>query len=261
MYAVTHCESVPTGGTLSLNFLHALCQVCFKGKNNDASDDILVSSVSVCNLYSKGTFTWPNLTTSTIHNAHETSPTAPISVGNDTWTFGSFDNSIVNNTFVAQFNYQSDGTTLGITLPKATLQNVDETYKYVGEEKNLSVPEVGDHGTTTDNYKMYKAGALNLIPQQRHALGNVAFQTDGNDYYVNTGHSSNHEKGAFFRISYKIGDTAYSKDLPVAVDWKPGYRYIYTLIFSGGEPIGYDVKVADFYDNTDPNQNPDQTIQ
>lgn len=65
LYAVNKgCSKETNGETgVQLNFRHALSQIVFKAKNTNTALEVDIQSVKVTNVISKGTFTYPTLTT------------------------------------------------------------------------------------------------------------------------------------------------------------------------------------------------------
>ena len=222
-----------------LNFRHALSQVCFRARNNMKTMEVEVKGVSVGHLSNTGTFTFPAESTSQnyTHPSHgdEVDPAAP-ELNGGVWS--------VEETFSKEYTVTPVGG--NVILPAVPAG--------AGAVKNLTCPE--------DNHNNGFAQVLTLLPQQVKAWDPTVKAADFN--------------GAYFLVDVVLRNVVkndagedvktvvYERQaaIPVTVDWKQGYRYIYTFVFDEGgdggwtpdpdDPkpvltsIKYDVTVDDF---------------
>lgn len=186
-------------GAVELNFRHALSQVCFKAKNSSSHLGVVINSVSICNVAEKGTFSLP--TKSTTYNYTLNNGTAA-NVNYGTWKIASDDKA----------NKIYDVSVKGIEIKGDT--GID------GGSTNLTCPDGNNDNTNV----------MTLLPQTV-AAWNPAVKAET---FV----------GAYFLLDVKLSmdkKEVYNNKVavPVNVDWKPGYRYIYTFIFDNGSTGGY----------------------
>lgn len=211
MYAVNKGENGDgvgnNGAPVSLNFRHALSQVCFKAKNSTKNLDITIKSVAVGHLTDGGTYSFPagNTDKNIVDGGHDNINEGLQNGNRGVWT--------LNTTYDKVYTTYTD-------VPGGVLMETSETPETV----NLTVPTVG-HQSGWKN-------VLTLMPQTVAAWNP---ENKGTDY-----------NGAYFLIDVDMVDdesdvTIHSGQLalPVSIDWKEGYRYIYTFIFGEGTNGGY----------------------
>jgi len=205
---------------VSLNFRHAESQICVKVKNTSSTLKFVVDGWKLVYLSKSGTFTYATSSATATHN-DGTSSTDVLAAG--TW---------------------SDLGTAAVT----------NFYKYDGfTAKNVAAE------TTT---AVALDGSMILVPQTTTAA------TD----YVNGTSSTVGDamNGSYIAVKVKILNSTDDTRLypatdvtawacwPVAFNWKPGYKYIYTVDLAGG---GYyeenTTKDPDDDDDDNPTTNPD----
>lgn len=206
MYAVENNAS-NSSAPVTINFRHALSQVCFRATNNTKNLQVTIKSVTVGHLTDGGTYTYP--TASTTENIvdpdHNDVDNGMQNGVRGTWVL---DNNY-NNTYTASVNGGS------VTLASGDVNT------------NLTCPG--------DNHANGFVNVMTLMPQQVNAWDP---SQKGASY-----------NGAYFLLDVEIknvvdnvaGTTVYSGGavVPVNVDWKEGYRYIYTFIFDEGGNGGF----------------------
>ena len=261
LYAVQKVTDNPTGGQQSINFRHALSQIEFMAKNENPNIYVEISQVKVCQVNSKGNFTFPKSTSDKIgaHNGEAGYPADPTDkVG--TWA---------NRSTLA--NYETAAFT-AVPLSER---------KYDGA--SLKTPtEAADASslTTEDPSGEWNSNTMYLLPQGFQASTGSA--TDLTKVWSGSGKP---ETGAYFLVKTKIqnvaagdGTRATAEDIylwgssseakyiavPIPEDtkWVPGKRYVYTFKFTktgnGGTdpetgkevliPIKLNVTIDDFVD-------------
>lgn len=197
------------GSPVTLNFRHALSQVCFKASNKTNNLDITISSVSVGHLQGQGTYTYPAV--STDQNI--------VDPGHD-----DVDNNL-NWQGSSRGSWTLDGANTNVY--KAPVNNGLVTIAANAGTANLTCP--GDnHGNGFTN-------VLTLLPQTVAAWNP---EIKGADY-----------NGAYFLLDVVLMDkdaaegakVVYSGQIamPVNIAWQEGCRYIYTFIFNEGTNGGY----------------------
>lgn len=206
MYAVENNAS-NSSAPVTINFRHALSQVCFRATNNTKNLQVTINSVTVGHLTDGGTYTYP--TASTTQNIvdpdHDDIDNGIQDGVRGGWVL---DNNY-NNTYTASVNGGS------VTLASGDVNT------------NLTCPG--------DNHANGFVNVMTLMPQRVNAWDP---SQKGASY-----------NGAYFLLDVVIenvvdgGDntTVYSGGavVPVNVNWKEGYRYIYTFIFDEGGNGGF----------------------
>ncbi len=239
---------------VNLNFRHALSQVVFRAKNSSAKVYVEIDGVSVCHMNNAGTFTFGNASTDGLYENHTDAAgdNTTVLAGEGSWA-----------TLTGNVNYAA-------TFTKKTIAyNADADQAIV----NLTY---ADH-TTYEN-----ANAMVLMPQ-KHAAWDVTATKDANTSAGNTYFKVKcciyNVAGAAFDPATDValwGTQAATKEvmIPVAIDWKPGKKYIYTFVFGEGNggyepdedqnpdpilvPITFDITVDDFipvYEDVDMGKN------
>lgn len=232
MYAVALNSA--TGKAVSLNFRHALSQVCFKASNENPNIKITIKEVSVHNVKGEGTYSFPSASTEknyTIHDEGASANDNATDLNHGSWNSTS---SEANQSYTVKLGEGDGGVTL--TTPAKDSQ--------ITTDDNLTAPEAH-----TDISKV-----MILLPQhaQPASLGAEGKPT-GN--------------GVYFALKLKIENVATGTDgvsnletvisegeyyaFPT-IEWEEGYRYTYIFRFSpkwnplGTTTIDYDATADDF---------------
>lgn len=242
LYAVKTSQS-KTGGTVNLNFRHALSQIVFQAKNTNANLYVEIAGVSVANVGGTNTFTFPSANTETniIHNDYDAD-------GDGVYEDGEF----------GSINYDASwGTWNNLT---------SGTEKYDVDFDKTSVPgnnTLVSLTTKNEDGKEYNSNAMLLLPQNT-----TAWDPETNPKpAASSGNTGSYllVDCAIFNVAgddYADGDvclwgkpqgsgwTTKELAIPVAFDWKQGKKYVYTLVFGEGNG-GYDP-------DPDPDPDPDK---
>lgn len=226
MYAVTK-GAKESDGAVSLNFRHALSQICYKAINNNPSIEITVNSITISGVDGKGTYHLPSDETSDTYINHTDTPEeTELTLNRGEWT------SI------------SEPTSYEVSLDKVLNDAGTET-ALTTFSKNESDENSEDSHKQTGEVKTY-SNALNLIPQNKNKVPQVTNATTPAD-------------GAYFTLNLTINNVAGEDKteiatdnfyVPVDINWAEGKRYIYTFNFPKDwdalTPITYTVNVDDF---------------
>ena len=247
LYAVVKDATRPAGteGKIAINFRHALSQIEFMAKNENPNIYVEISQVKVCQVNSKGNFTFPTLATTPNVPEHDYTGSYPTaSVG--TWA---------NQSILADY----ETTTFTPAVPLS-----ERSYEDDGTLTSPSAPSAASGLTTKDDSgKEYSSNTMYLLPQEPSVWNPTTNNTPGAG------------KGAYFLVKTKIwnvaagdgkraesseivlwGDTN-GKDIavpfPASTKWEPGKRYVYTFKFtttgnggynpSDGEPVLIPIKL------------------
>ncbi len=222
MYAVKTNAAYDANVPVSLNFRHALSQICFKARNENPNIKIIINSVTVAGVYGQGTYTLPDTSTDGNYIQHDGTTSGSRPDDYNGWT--PVETSTTDYTVALGSS--------GIEIPYSTTNATDLT---CGNNANHT-PETS---TTTQWY----AKALNLLPQAREFNEGVSF-------VLNLSIKANYDGATDEYTDTKYKNRNFS--VPVKIDWKEGYRYIYTFIFpSNWSPddnslIRYDFTFDDF---------------
>ena len=253
IYAVSKTVSKPTTGTAaSLNFRHALSQIEFQAKNQNAGIHVEISEVTIKHVCSKGNFSVNAATTGNYENhTHDGTAENPTREGRCSWTLPS---------------------------PLTTTDCADYTISF-------STPvDVKNNGSADlsviDATGEYNARTMYLIPQTVANIWDGSCQPTSEQAYFlinaiiyNVAGSEVDKSKDVVLWGTKTGSTYTSKPiavpLPTTTIWEDGLRYVYTFNFTttgtGGvdpgtgdpvlTPITLSVTVDDFVDagNTDVN--------
>lgn len=206
MYAVKE-QSKDDGTQVNLNFRHALSQIVFQAKNENANLKVEISEVAVVKVSDQGTYHLPTEGNTDIYtDAHPNDPTEDA-------VRGEWDNLSPAN---KEYRVKLDKATS--IVGKVNLTNWNE-------KENT---EVNGYKLGTDKLK-----AMMLIPQTNEA--------------VDPKKSFEGQTGSYFLVNCRIWNVAdgvetplwgadVAKDvlIPVALDWKEGKKYIYTFVFGNG---------------------------
>lgn len=263
LYAVVKDATRPAGteGKIAINFRHALSQIEFMAKNENPNIYVEISQVKVCQVNSKGNFTFPTSATTPNVPEHDYTGSYP------TASVGKWAN------WSTLANYKT-----------TTFTAVPLSQKKVTGESPLTydAAQADASGLTTkdDSGKEYSSNTMYLLPQGFQA----ADGSDANLTKVWSG-SGKPTAGAHFLVKTKIwnvaaGDGKRTDDannivlwgatdgkdiavpMPADTNWEPGKRYVYTFVFTtignGGTdpekgepvlvPIKLNVTVDDFVD-------------
>ena len=199
--------AVATGKTKSenavaLNFRHALSQIEFKAKNTNPQLYVEITDVKVGQTPGTGVFTFPTASTATIFENHSQNTAANPALNTGSWASNTPADYKASFTKVA---VAGNNTAVGLTL-SADKDNV--------------------------------ANSMLLIPATTTAWNPATSATTFNGTYL-----------AVNCKIYNVAGSAYAASdvclfdgwavMPVAFDWKPGKKYIYTFVFGAGNG-GYD---------------------
>lgn len=221
IYAAKKQVKPANGGQVALNFRHALSQIVFKAKNTNSHLYVEIKGVSVCNVKSSNTFTYPLNTDDNIvnHNLGETAE-------NDAATTGSRGTWGENSSGKATYN---------VTFEHAVALNGK-----TGEVKSL---------TNTDETEKQYSNVMLLLPQGIIAWdANEKPSAQDNSYFLvncrifNIAGTSFNESTDVCLWGKKNGTEYEAKEVAIpisAITWEQGKKYIYTFVFGDGNG-GYD---------------------
>lgn len=239
MYAVVKGAKKKSdkNGSVTLNFRHALSQICFTAQNaNPTLKDITIKSITVGGVYGKGTYTFPEETSMNSQGSHPNYSYIDKTSVND-WEFA--DDAELTSYTVDFTTAASEGAsaTGGISLG-AVLENEEN-----GAIVNLTKPVYTNEGETEEATDHAKTGifekAMNLLPQEQEAAA-----YDGAT------------SGAYFKVTALLTNVDAAEDedpvertvfIPVSIDWKENIRYTYNLKWTPTEII-YEPSFADYND-------------
>lgn len=249
IYAVTK-GATKAGGAASLNFRHALSQIEFQAKNQNAGIHVEISEVTIKHVCSKGNFSVNAATTGNYENhTHDVTAENPTREGRCSWTLPS---------------------------PLTTTDCADYTISFspAVDVKNNGSADLSVIDATGE----YNARTMYLIPQTVANIWNGSGQPTSEQAYFlinaiiyNVAGSEVDKSKDVVLWGTKTGSTYTSKPiavpLPTTTIWEDGLRYVYTFNFTttgtGGvdpgtgdpvlTPITLSVTVDDFVDagNTD----------
>lgn len=207
MYSV-NMGAVNNGSPVALNFRHALSQVCFRATNNTNNLDVTINSVSVGHLTDGGSYTYPLATTDgpIVDPGHD-----------DIYNEGTVDRN--RGSWALDENYVNEYVA-SVNGGQVVIKTTDTE-----KTKNLTCPE--------SNHANGWANVMTLMPQKVEAWNP---EKKGTDY-----------NGAYFLLDVVLNDNGTNGvqihkgkiAIPVNIDWKEGYRYIYTFVFNEGSNGGY----------------------
>ncbi|MGM9843764.1 MAG: hypothetical protein ACI30S_06035, partial [Muribaculaceae bacterium] len=259
-------------GVATLNFRHALSQVVFYAKNENPNIYVEIDEVVVCNVNSKGTFSYkytdgdPEPTDGNLENhTQEGSLTDKKGVGK--WSDQNTKYTATTDVLTTAAKVQArkvDGegkitTTqadrVNLTDNTAGKKEGDTTTKEDATHSLLLIPQTVDAwnpATTKDPDKAavgkeggegYVAGQTGAYFKVKCTIKNVA-KGDGSaaaddDLYVWADKVTTTEdegESQVTKVSYK---TKYIY-VPVKIDWATGKKYIYTILFTTTGHGGYD---------------------
>lgn len=211
MYAVAKDVSKASSrqGDVTLNFRHALSQICFTAQNNDPTlSDIEITSIEIGGINGKGTYRFPETSTSTLPSGSESSE----ALGR--WTI---DRSAAKQKYILSNLSEKLGA------PAASGK---------GMVRNISNPDYNDGQNARRVNDISKA--MYLIPQKVAACSSES-ANDGAYFKV------------MINVCSAVSNASQSVEVfvPVSVDWKEGSRYVYNLVWEGST-INYNVNIADY---------------
>lgn len=226
LYAYTRASRPTEGGTVNINFRHALAQIVFAAKNTNPNIEVQIDQVQVVNIAETGEFTMPygadHVTDDNVDKHKPEGTYSNASVGS--WNIQDLDvNTSANQTYT---------TTQWTPATKVT----------------STAKELTNDALTSTEHNNFKHSLL-LIPQKTNAWNKTGKPGDAS------------QKGSYFRVWCKIRNIATgdgnvndtddlylwgTKDATVAVNipfeanWEPGKKYMYTFSFDGSTTGGYD---------------------
>lgn len=230
IYANTVVENTkPTNGVASMNFRHALSQICFKAKTQTSHLYVEIKNVNLHNIYSKGTYNLPAYGVSTDGNkpSHDHSEAAPttgigewVSLTRGTNTYISGTEVIKLDRVDVDFNI-SDDSDAG-----SKHENYEHSFLVI-PCNNLSVwsPGAAKPSLSTDSYISLNCKIRNV--SDYNSIKNGTINVGANDYYIIGGAGEN--EYATMIIPF-----------PSNITWEQGKKYVYTIIFNKTEGGGYD---------------------
>lgn len=224
-----------TDGTVKLNFRHALSQIEFKAKNGNSDLKIVIKDVKVGNVSSKADFALPTATTDANIINHNQGSAATLT-SQELW-------SNLTETECYTFNYTA-------TDASVVTEFTDVVIGADGTDLTIS-------GTDEANasFNTIYAKSMLLIPQKTTAWNGTTgsylavkcciYNVCGSDEVLLYGDKDG-DGTAEGRWAY----------VPLAFDWKAGYKYIYTFNFANGGNAGYDDGGKDDTDEDTPGNDP-----
>lgn len=242
LYAVAFDKS-RTDQKVTLNFRHALSQVEFRAKNTNEKLHVIVKGVTVGQVPSVGTFTFPTEASDNNFVDHTQKGENPAVTG--TWA--------LENTKVDYSVTLSDVA----VVKNATNKAVDLT--------------ISKDATTGRDFSK----SMLLLPTSSISGGTTAWtpaagETGYDGTYLAVNCQIYNIEGTAFNSASDVMIHNGLAVIPVSFNWKPGKKYIYTFVFGdgnggytpGGEPvlapISYQIHVDDFEKVTDTDINMEQ---
>lgn len=246
LYATKIAQEKTSEGTVTLNFRHALSQIVFQAKNTNPNLYVEIEGVSICKVGNTGTYTY-NTTTSTDNNTPGHNDDATYSdTGRGSW----------DNTVAGTETYTVDFTAVKIPGGKKVKSKTDATQEVDSVYSLTSAKDAG---------KEFSSKALLLLPQTTTAWipteGTSAANSTGTYFLVKCKICNYVKEGETENKVYLWGSENEAKEaaIPVKLDWKEDYKYIYTFKFGEGNggvdpddpkpvllPITFDITVDDF---------------
>lgn len=213
VYAVKKGVVKPDDGHVALNFRHALSQIEFQAKNQNPDLKIEILDVKVGNALSTATYTLPETTDGNIVN-HELNAVPESGSYPDaviTWSAWAAGGSNTSYTFgAAEFG---EVKTFKDTEGTLTLGTHDEYAKSM-----LLLPQSTTAWTTTVKTGTYLAVKVRI------------WNVSGDDETLIYGDADPLTTGYEGRWAA----------VPVAFNWEPGKKYVYTFNFTNGGNAGYE---------------------
>lgn len=239
-----------TNGQAPINFRHALSQIVFQAKNDNAKIRVQIDKVEVVNVAGTGVFTLPNgeKVTDVNVNDHGQAEASAATTGLGSWV-----NETANKTFTTG--------DFGLTLIKNTVTNLTNNRFGIAEHETAnpthSLLLLPQEIAALDLKNKSKEEVRTALTSGAHFLvyctiQNVAGGNEADDVYLWADKTNDNVKTK--AIAIPVNQTA------AAYTWKQGKKYIYTFNFttnghggfdpSTGEdvliPISFTVTVDDF---------------
>ncbi len=230
IYAYTKAKrAYVADGNAPINFRHALSQIVFQAKNENAKIRVKIDKVEVVNVAGKGVFTLPNANNVTDENVndHKQGTVAINGLGDweneaqdKTFETGDFGLTLINNTVTNLTNNRFGGgvdheTTLGqyslLLLPQPI-----KGLKLEGKDK-------------TQVKTMLSEGAHFLV---YCTIQNVAGGDEAKDLYLWADKTSDNVKTKAIAIPVNQSTADYT--------WEQGKKYVYTFTFKTNGHGGFD---------------------
>lgn len=210
-----------TYGEVTLDFKHILSQICFEAENQDASSEYQIKSITLYNIVKQGTCEIYSL-------AGNSGDGLTVN-----WKLAT-DASLTHNYYIDNLNTNG--------LPKLNKTNdswTNKTTKINISNPNCSSITINEAGNKEGREK-YVARAMNMIPQS--LTGSVTTNSE-------TGAVT--PSGAYIKVSFYLNEETTARDAYIALtdSWLTGKRYVYKLIFKGGDLIKYTLTFNE-YDST-----------
>ena len=215
LYSV-NAENTNKNAAVHLNFRHALSLIQFTAKNTNTKLHVVIEDVMVGNVASAGKFSFPATTTGTSAFEEHADDSGDDYAGND---------SDINC-------WSNQGTNINYTIAAGATTPAEWSEKVItGDGTVVNLTYVASHTGSTDFETAFNRSML-LIPQVTTANTATSGSFNGSYLAVNC------------RI-YNIAGTSYDLAtdvllhegwaiIPVAFDWKPGNKYVYTFVFGEG---------------------------
>lgn len=236
IYANTVVENTkPTNGVASMNFRHALSQICFKAKTETSHLYVEIKNVNLHNIYSKGTYNLPAYGVSTDGNKvdHGHTAAAPTTGIGEWVSLTRGINSFSSTAYTA--GREGDTEVIELNRVDYSFNISDDSYTSSKHEnyehsflvipcKNLSVwaPGTSPSGSTNSYISLYckirNVSAYNSVVGDKIAVS-------PSDYYI---------------LGSKTGYATMIIPFPSNITWEQGKKYVYTIIFNKTEGGGYD---------------------
>lgn len=237
LYAVAFNKSrETTGETVNLNFRHALSQVEFRAKNTNEKLHVIISGVTVGQVPSTGTFTYPT------------------EESNDQFVDHDQDQDETNGAVTGTWNLENTKANYSVAFEDLPIvKNANNTPVDLTISKDIN-----------DNTRDFKKSML-LLPTSSITGGNgttawtpAAGETEYDGSYLAVNCQIYNIEGAEFNPDSDVilhNGWAY---IPVSFNWEPGKKYIYTFVFGDGNggynengdpvlaPVSYQIHVDDF---------------
>lgn len=227
LYAVAFDKS-RADQTVTLNFRHALSQVEFRAKNTNDKLHVIISGVTVGQVPSTGTFTYPTEESNDQFVDHDQNETNEAATG--TWDLEDTKTDysvVINNLAIA------NNTPVDLTISK---DKDDNTRDFSKSMLLLPTSSLGVNGTTAwDPAISGLNGSYLAVDCKIYNIEEATFNS-ATDVKLHDGLAV----------------------IPVSFNWEPGKKYIYTFVFGDGNggytptgdpvlaPVSYQIHVDDF---------------
>lgn len=226
LYAVAIATKPKRQFTTPLNFRHALSLVAFKAKNEIPHAQITIESITINGIATSGKFIFPSAATTPNGQNHTGGAAYPAAASVGSWINLVYPTSGRGKYFTA---VPLDGT---VVIPVTNRNVVNLT--------DLSL---------TNNKETKYGQTLMLIPQTRTAWNPATAQkpfAQTNAYLtvkckIQNIAKENDTKPSASDIYIWATEDGKSKELaiPLSINWEPGKKYVYTIVFNGKGNGGY----------------------